>query len=212
MVLGALLVLAGAGLFGYNRFEDLQAERAVNALMPELITVIEQAEQQEAPQEDPVDMEEWIPLGTIPAPDNTPGPTAPTPNQMATTQIQGYDYIGYVSIPALDLKLPVMADWSYPKLRVAPCRYSGAVDSDDFVIMAHNYRIHFGRIGELVSGDSVTFTDMSGTTTCYEVVALDILNPTAVADMVAGEYDLTLFTCTYGGKSRVTLRCDRLDA
>jgi hypothetical protein len=25
--------------------------------------------------------------------------------------------------------------------------------------------------------------------------------------MTDGEYDLTLFTCTYGGKSRVTVRC-----
>ena len=29
--------------------------------------------------------------------------------------------------------------------------------------------------------------------------------------MTAGDFDLTLFTCTYGGKSRVTLRCDRVE-
>lgn len=26
--------------------------------------------------------------------------------------------------------------------------------------------------------------------------------------MTSGDYPLTLFTCTYGGKSRITVRCD----
>ena len=40
--------------------------------------------------------------------------------------------------------------------------------------------------------------------------AVDILDHTAVEDMISGEYDLTLFTCTYGGENRVTVRCDRV--
>ena len=36
-----------------------------------------------------------------------------------------------------------------------------------------------------------------------------VVSFTAVEEMTAGEYDLTLFTCTYGGQSRVTVRCDR---
>ena len=78
--------------------------------------------------------------------------------------------------------------------------------------MAHNYDRHFGRIRNLRSGDRVTFTDMEGTTVEYEVVALEILEPMAIEEMTAGEFDLTLFTCTYGGKSRVTIRCDRVEA
>jgi sortase A len=41
------------------------------------------------------------------------------------------------------------------------------------------------------------------------LVAQDILDPYAVEEMTAGNYDLALFTCTYGGKSRVTVYCDR---
>ena len=73
--------------------------------------------------------------------------------------------------------------------------------------MAHNYRNHFGRIKGLSEGDSVSFTDMDGVTYAYTVVAKDILAPTAVEEMTAGEYDLTLFTCTPGGASRVTVYC-----
>jgi sortase A len=41
------------------------------------------------------------------------------------------------------------------------------------------------------------------------VAALDILESTAVETMTAGEFDLTLFTCTYDGKSRVTVYCNK---
>jgi sortase A len=48
---------------------------------------------------------------------------------------------------------------------------------------------------------------MAGTTYTYSVAEIDTLMPTAVEEMTDGDYDLTLFTCTYGGKSRVTVRC-----
>ncbi len=66
------------------------------------------------------------------------------------------------------------------------------------MIAGHNYTTHhFGTLYELEEGDKVIFTDMDGVVTHYQVVALDILQPTAVEEMTAGAYDLTLFTCTY---------------
>lgn len=126
---------------------------------------------------------------------------------MSQTAIGGYGYIGYLSIPALNLELPVMAEWSYPRLRISPCRFSGSVETDDLVILAHNYSRHFGKISSLKSGDLVVFTDVNGLASIYEVAEIDTLNPTAVEEMTSGEYPLTLFTCTYGGQSRVTVRC-----
>ena len=109
----------------------------------------------------------------------------------------------------LGLDLPVMAEWSYPLLKKAPCRYTGATKTDDLVVMAHNYARHFGTIDTLSAGDEVIFTDMEGVITRFTVTALDVLDASAVEEMTAGEYDLTLFTCTYGGQSRVTVRCDQ---
>lgn len=199
MIFGALLVLSGAGLFTYNQYEALQAAKAVDQLMPELLTTIEQVQEESSSPE----------IGQ-----SFPEISAPVDSQPKTTAItiDGHDYIGYVSIPALSLELPVMEQWSYPKLKLSPCRYSGSAAGNDLVILAHNYDHHFGHIAELSSGDSVTFTDLTGSTTSYQVVALDILVPTAIEEMTCGEYDLTLFTCTYGGQNRVTIRCDRVDA
>ena len=36
---------------------------------------------------------------------------------MATVNVDGYDCIGILSIPVFDLELPVLADWSYSKLK-----------------------------------------------------------------------------------------------
>ena len=90
---------------------------------------------------------------------------------------------------------------------LAPCRYDGSAYGTHLVIAAHNYSRHFGNIKTLAPGDEVYFTEMDGTVTAYEVAETDTLNPTAVEEMTDGGWALTLFTCTYGGQSRVTVRC-----
>lgn len=122
-------------------------------------------------------------------------------------QMDGYSYIGYLSVPTLGLELPVMSDWSYSQLKLAPCRYSGSVRTEDLVIAAHNYSRHFGRLKELSAGDEVYFTCTDGAVIGYEVAQVEILSPDNTEDMTSGDYPLTLFTCTYGGQSRVTVRC-----
>lgn len=114
-------------------------------------------------------------------------------------------------IPALELELPVMAQWSYPRLKIAPCRYYGSAAENNLVIAAHNYPRHFGGLSKLEKGDEVYFTDMEGTVWRYQVEAVDVLAPEAVEEMTDAEYGLTLFTCTYGGASRVTVRCAGAD-
>ena len=53
---------------------------------------------------------------------------------------------------------------------------------------------------------------MAGIVFHYEVAAVEVLKSTAVEEMKAGDWDLTLFTCTYGGKSRCALRCRLIDS
>ena len=184
MALGAAALLAALGLVVFNQQEEQSAAAAVDAALPQVLEEIQR--QQEA---------EILP--------------DPYREEMREVSIGEEEYIGCLTIPALELELPVMAEWSYPRLKKAPCRYTGATQTDDLVVMAHNYQRHFGKIDTLSPGDEVLFADMEGVVTRYAVAALDILNPTAVEEMTAGDYDLTLFTCTYGGQSRVTVRCDR---
>ena len=115
--------------------------------------------------------------------------------------------VGYVTIPALGLELPVFSEWNYSNLKLAPCRYSGAVKTDDLVIAAHNYKSHFGRISRLLPGDEVRFTGVDGKQTLYYVAGMEVLQPEDIEKMTKSDYDLTMFTCTYGGQERITVRC-----
>lgn len=129
---------------------------------------------------------------------------------MPTMTIDGREYIGYIEMPTLGLSLPVMNEWSYPKLRIAPCRYWGSVYDGSLVILAHNYDRHFGRLAQLGLGDPVQLVAADGSVYAYEVAALETLERTDIDAMLSGEYDLTLFTCTPGGQKRVTVRLTRV--
>ena len=47
------------------------------------------------------------------------------------------------------------------------------------------------------------------TVTRYKVTASGILQPTAIEDVKQSDADLTLFTCTYGGRTRYVVRCEK---
>lgn len=119
----------------------------------------------------------------------------------------GTRYFGVLDIPKLNLELPIQSEWSYPKLKKSPCVYTGSIQDGGLVILAHNYRKHFGKINTLSIGDVVTLTDATGRKYEYLVEEIFEMEATAVEEMSNSKYDLTLFTCTYGGKARVTVRC-----
>ena len=207
MFLGVALIWGALALSLHNQQEARNAGEQSDALLQKLVEQIDAQKQS--------DGIEWIGK-TEEAETYLPMPQIPeellTAEDVKMTEvvIDGQSYIGYLSIPALNLELPILSDWSYTLLKIAPCRYDGTVRGNDLVLFAHNFDRHFGRLKKLSEGDSVYFTDMDGNTTAYEVVAQDILDPYAVEEMTAGVYDLTLFTCTYGGKSRVTIYCNRI--
>ena len=131
--------------------------------------------------------------------------------EMPVVMIDGYEYIGYVSIPDLELELPIMAEWDYSRLKIAPCRHFGSSRTDDLVIAAHNYKTHFGSLSKLRSGAEVIFTDMDGIENRYVLVKdPQTLAPDAVDAVQNSGYDLVLYTCTPGGATRVVAFCDRV--
>ena len=127
---------------------------------------------------------------------------------LPTTQVDVYESIGVLSIPVLGIELPVLTDWSYAKLKLAPCVYYGTYESPNFVIAAHNYSSHFGRLSKLQPEDLIIFTDVSGTAHVYEVILIETLPPDATEEMLTSGFDLSLYTCTPGGSNRVTVRCN----
>ena len=179
--LGVLCILSAIGFVAYNRLEDMNAKDVAQDFLEDVQSIINE-EQSEQP--------------------------LLNDTKMATVEVDGYDCIGILSVPVLDLELPVLTDWSYAKLKKAPCHYYGSYYEKDFVIAAHNYKSHFGRLSKLQAGDIVVFTDINNIEHYYEVVLLETLPKNATKEMITSGFDLSLYTCTPGGSNRVTVRCN----
>ena len=187
---GILLILGAAGLLLYNRQEADEAASISAKVLPQISEHIEEVRE----------------TATIPPLETDPA--APTP-EMPVAEIDGQLYVGVLSIPAINYEVPVLSECTLALLRLGACRFYGATYSNDLVICAHNYNRLYSALARLKPGDLVWFTDMDGLTWTYEVAELETLGPNMVDEMNHSGYDLTFFTCTYGGQARLTLRCVR---
>ena len=189
--LGIACLLIAVGFVFHNSREEKNGETMSQVLLQNVQANIYEAEKAETVLQEDVQEPDHRQMPTIPAGE--------------------YESIGILSIPVLELELPVLTDWSYTKLKKAPCHYYGSYYGTDFVIAAHNYASHFGRLSQLQAGDLVLFTDVTGQTHCYEVVLLETLAPTATEEMITSGFDMSLYTCTPGGGNRVTVRCNKVN-
>ena len=194
IALGAVLILSALLLLLYNRHEAALAGKEAEILLSDVEAAIGGQTSSDGP--------------TDPTEETETEPTLPP--ELPVVHLNGYDYVGYVEIPALELKLPVMATWDYDLLQVAPCRQFGSSRTDDLVIAAHNYVTHFGYLKKLIPGDTVVFTDMDGIVNTYAVEKTETLDPTSVDAVKNSGCDLVLYTCTIGGKTRVCVFCNRV--
>lgn len=187
MIVGILFISFAMGLLIYNNRESKIAKESSAEIIASIMLSIEKEKGSADKITDPFDKE------------------------MKIKEIDGYGYIGYLSIPALELELPVMSEWDYDRLKIAPCRYYGSTKTDNLVIAAHNYRSHFGYLGNIKPGDYVIFTDMEAEKLIYKVSSVEQLEPTDVDKVKDSGDDLILYTCTYGREKRITVRCSYAD-
>lgn len=174
---GALLLLAGALLAGQNLLTERRAARQTADLLAAVETRIAA----------PAD---------LPAPEVTGDPWA------------GYEVLGVVGLPDLGLSLPVLADYTQDLLAVAPCRYTDdlALEPGQLVVAGHNYRTHFGRLGELAPGSRITWQNLDGVTYTYTVTEVTEIDAGDREALEQGDWDLTLFTCDVTRTRRILVR------
>lgn len=189
ILLGILLIAAALALIFYNKWDsDRAGEAAASVLemLPEPETVV------------PVN----------PILHKTLENKIEEDPPMAIMAVDGNGYIGTIEVPGLELKLPVMAEWSYDNLEISPCVYSGSYFNGDLVICGHNYSSHFGPLRSISPGADIYLTTVDGYSYHYRVDNIETLQPSEHATMVEPtDWDLTLFTCTTGGQTRCTIRC-----
>ena len=181
---GLILIALAVLLAGYNVFCSVRGGNAAEDILAGLDKVTESPE---------------------PAPSYMLNPDM----EMPEVEIDGIMYIGKVSLPSIGITLPVASSFDYSVLNISPCRFKGSAYRDSMIICGHNFRTHFGSLARVKAGDQVTFTDTEGNVFTYEVCDMESMDGTDVERMSQGDWDLTLFTCTPGGRARLAVRCIR---
>jgi sortase A len=184
LITGLLLLLGAGGLYFYNLSESNDYEQEA----VKLITRVK---------------------SEIPLVENREKDTPIIQSTLETKLIEGDNYDGYLTIPAINLEMAVYDTWNDSYLRKSICRYYGSPYTHDLIIAGHNYKTGFGKLRELKPGDEVFFTDMGGNTIKYEVKQTEVIDGTDINGMMSGGWDLSLYTCTYGGEARFTVRCSQ---
>lgn len=193
--IGGVFIISAVFLFAYNSYDSYRAGQAADDVLTELTQQIQNTEPELTKAEPAKDENEE------------------TQEAELTASIGDYDYMGYLSIPALNMNLPVMTEATTEGLKIAPGVDYGSLATDDLVICGHNYKRHFGPIRNLTPGCEVTITDMNGIVWGYQVTKVEVIAGTQGGAMYAqteeDDWDLTLYTCTLDSASRYTVRCVR---
>lgn len=194
LILGAVLILVGLIQLGLHAREAEQAGQSAREAM-EVIRHTEESSQQEIP--------ESVPTQTT----ESAGPSEP--ENLEIFELEGDDYIGWITAPGYDRELPIMHQIQEDRLKKAPCLEKGSPITDNAVISGHNYRSHFLFLHSIQPGEEVWFTHLNGFRVEYTVTRCDLVEPTNLEAVLKADHDLVLYTCTSDGENRWAVYCDR---
>lgn len=129
-----------------------------------------------------------------------------------------YTTEGILKIPKIGIEYPILSATSPELLFVSINKYHPKDlkpnEIGNYCIVGHYYENGkmFGKLHKLKNGDKAELTDLSGNTVTYQVYDKKVIEPTDVSctsQMVARDMqirELTLITCTNGGKQRLVVK------
>ena len=135
----------------------------------------------------------------------------------------GYDVIGTIEIPAIDIEYPIIADEdaSINSLNVAIVKLYPSSDTlnqvGNTVLAGHNYRngTFFSNNKRLQKGDKIYITDLTGQTVTYEVsnkYETDTSDSEYMNRDTQGRREISLTTCTDDTRRRLIIWAQEVGA
>ena len=129
-----------------------------------------------------------------------------------------YKTVGSIRIPKIDVNYPILSETSVELLKVSPCKFYGPEPNEigNLCIAGHNYKNNqfFSKVPEqIVVGDIIEITDLSGKTIKYSVYDKYIVVPEDTActtQNTDGKKIVTLITCTNDNKKRVIVHAKEI--
>ena len=128
-----------------------------------------------------------------------------------------YDTIGTISIPSINVEYPILSETTTALLKIAPCKFWGPEPNEvgNLCIAGHNYRSDkfFSNVPDLVVGDTIEITDLSGRTLKYSVYDKYTVVPedtSCTSQETDGKKIVTLITCTDDNEKRVIVQAKEI--
>jgi sortase A len=189
---GAILLIAGAAVKAVGLAEDYFAGKRSEEMLRQLLS-LEAAK------------------SALPSPAGaSAGEEASAETVIPAVYIDGYEAIGVLSVPSLDMTVPLLSSCDEERLKVSVCRYQGEIvdgEPERLVIVGHNYKSLFGRLPGLSEGDEVVFQPVGRDPVSYQVSGMTEVTPDDHEGLEEGDWDMTLITCNADWSRRILIRC-----
>lgn len=193
MVLAVIMMVSAGGILIYNNIDNNRAEEVSLDAVNKIEELIEKNSEINSDENGQNDLD-WLDVGS-------------SIGTKSSININGCTYIGIIYIPNLNnLAIPVIDTCTDANLKISACRYAGNIENNNIVIAGHNYKSLFGKLSKLTNGNIAYFKDLEGNVYKYKCKEIITLEANDVEKMQTGDWDLTLFTCTYDGSKRLTYR------
>ncbi len=161
----AVAVLALLGFLGVDVYKKFTTEKAVAEVLGEYENMLNEQSNIETQVEN---SEEAIPMLNEESITYTN-----TESGSSKVTYEGYEVIGKIEIPAIDLSYPILERATPSSIELSVAHLYGVQPNEigNMVIVGHNYRngSFFGNNDRLQLGDKVYITDNSGTRIAYNI-------------------------------------------
>lgn len=138
------------------------------------------------------------------------------PNQVddvKTLKYKGYDVIGVIKIPKIELQYPIISENSKEAMDVSITKFfgNGVNEVGNLTLAGHNNydNTMFGKLNELKIYDIIQLTDINKNTKEYKIYKIFKTTPndsSVVSTEEFGTREVTLITCSNGNKERLIVK------
>ena len=136
--------------------------------------------------------------------------TANEGQQAANVQYNGYDVVGIIEIPSINIKYPIINKTNDTTMKYSITKFSGGEINSigNFTVAGHNNLngTMFGKVKRLNIGDQIKMTDLYNNTVTYEIFEIYSVDPNDVSvlnPVDENTREITLITCTNGHLNRL---------
>lgn len=136
--------------------------------------------------------------------------TANEGQEAANVQYNGYDVVGIIEIPSINIKYPIINKTNDTTMKYSITKFSGGdINSiGNFTVAGHNNLngTMFGKVKRLQIGDEIKMTDLYNNTVTYQIFDIYSVEPNDVSCLESVDEntrEITLITCTNGHLNRL---------